>query len=151
MNLIIEIGQFFNESMDNDILFQILLATILVDFLTGIARAAKERELNSTAGINGLMRHGLVIIMTVIVSYFSVKLDADWFKYAFTAGFAIQYVLSISENWALAGYIMPPNIRDYLSKLELLDFEHDKNDENKLEKIKDSFTKKTNKESDNDE
>lgn len=110
--------------------------------MTGLARAINERKLNSTTGINGWVRHGLVIIITCIVSYFAVELNAVWFSYAFAVGFIIEYVISIAENWHLMGYKLPDNIINMLDKLNAPEFKelnlkikHDKNDDDKLKEL----------------
>lgn len=73
--------------------------------------------LNSTIGINGLIRHGLVIIISYVVIYFSQKTGAHEQAALFITAFSVSYVISIIENWTLAGYMVPPVILKYISKL----------------------------------
>lgn len=114
----------------SDLSIQILLAVIVLDYLTGVARSVREVQLgktegknfkevglNSTIGINGLIRHGLVIIISYVVIYFSNQTGAHEQATLFITAFTVSYVISIIENWTLAGYMVPPVILKYVSKL----------------------------------
>lgn len=126
------------DSSNNDVVFQILLIVITIDFITGVARGIRDRKFNSTTGINGWIRHGIVIIVTSVVHYFSTVLGAGWFSYAFATGFIVEYIASIAENWGLLGYPLPDNVAEILDKLDapkFKDVKHDKNDDDKLKKL----------------
>lgn len=149
MTLFNDIWVYVADSLDNDVIFQILLISIIIDFITGFARAVSERKVNSTTGINGWIRHGLVIIITSVVSYFASVLGANWFSYAFAIGFIIEYIVSIAENWDLLGYPLPKNIKEMLDKLNAPKFkdfsitiEHDKNNDNKLKELNERLVDK---------
>lgn len=142
-------------AISNDIIFQLLLASIFIDFITGISRACNERKLNSTTGLNGLLRHGLVVIITGIVYYFSHEMDAEWFSHAFALAFILEYVISVVENWGLSGYKLPQSIAKLLDKLPQPDFSgfntiHDKNDEDRIYELGKVFKNENNKKGDAD-
>lgn len=139
------------ESIDSDTMFQILLVVIIIDILTGIGRSYKEKTWNSTVGLNGMIRHGIILIVSGVVYYFSRQMNAEQFAHAFTFAFTVEYLISISENWALSGYKLPNKIEDLLEKIKETDYEiitktndetkkditmeHDKNDEDRLQKM----------------
>lgn len=142
---------------------QLLLATILFDFLTGVARAVHEGKLNSTVGINGLIKHSIVVMLALTLGHFTGGTNMAWFGHSIVVGFAGQNLVSLMENWSLAGHEIPQALYDVLAKLpnsELTDAirkelgdgvaievereepYHDKNSEEKLKMIQDKFTDK---------
>lgn len=137
---------------ESNIAVQLLLSAILIDFLTGMARATKERKWNSTTGLNGWIRHGLIVLLTILVITFSEMFGASWFGFSFTLIFSWEYLISIMENWVLAGYEIPRALKQLLNKLphqelrngfdiDQLSELHDKNDPGKLDRLQERFTK----------
>ena len=147
MDILDLVVTYLKTEVSGNIAMQLLLAAIFMDFLTGMARATTERKWNSTVGINGWIRHGIVVIMTFVVAFFSVHFEAAWFGIAFTLAFAYEYLISILENWSLAGYKIPSGVEVLLDKLPYPaksedsgeGIEHDKNDACKLKKVADRF------------
>ena len=60
------VEKYFNCLLEN-ISFKLLLIFIVFDIIFGILRAIKEKEINSTIGIDGMIRKVGMIISTIFL------------------------------------------------------------------------------------
>lgn len=109
---------------------QILFWVIVVDIATGITKAFCLKKFNSSIGINGLLRHLLVLGVTCLVGVYAKALNQIMVWQSISIFFTANYALSIMENWGEIGLPLPSWIKIYFSKLK------DDNDKKSPFKIK---------------
>lgn len=115
--------------------FQILLVVIVMDCFFGILRAIKQRKINSTIGIDGIIRKvGMIasIIFLVVLNYIapfnflgfvpdsiktSLNLQEVGIDFLFDLLFIIFECLSILKNMYLCGMPIPKALKKHLEKL----------------------------------
>lgn len=119
----------------NNIIFYLLIATILLDVFLGSLRALKERKWNSTVGINGILRKtamiGSSIFLIIIDSILKIdllffipkeitntlKLNEVGIFELFGIMFILYEITSILKNMVLCGLPIPKKIKTTIEKL----------------------------------
>lgn len=115
--------------------FQILLVVIVMDCFFGILRAIKQRKINSTIGIDGIIRKvGMIasIIFLVVLNCIapfnflgfvpdsiktSLNLQEVGIDFLFDLLFIVFECLSILKNMYLCGMPIPKALKKHLEKL----------------------------------
>lgn len=105
---------------------------VLFDVLTGLAKAVKLGKANSTVGINGLIRHILVVMLVLLMSTYMPVLGYNRERILAVVYFTIMYAISIIENAGEIGLNLPKALTDRIYKLK---HQYD-DDEIKIEDIK---------------
>ena len=103
-----------------------LLVCISVDYLSGslvalVFRNSNKSETgsyNSSYGLRGLCRKGLMLLFVLVAVCLDVLLGADYIRDAVCIGFCTNEVLSIVENLGLAGVPMPQAVINALEQLQ---------------------------------
>lgn len=119
----------------NNIIFYLLIATILLDVFLGSLRALKERKWNSTVGINGILRKtamiGSSIFLIIIDSILKIdllffipkeitntlKLNEVGIFELFGIMFILYEITSILKNMVKCGLPIPKKIKTTIEKL----------------------------------
>lgn len=102
-----------------------LLAFISIDYITGVAAAAKRKELSSEVGFWGIVRKVCIIALVGVAHFidFYVMQSGDIFR----AAVALYYIgnegLSLLENIENLGVELPKKLVEVLKQIR------DKNDE----------------------
>lgn len=99
-------------------LFWILFGIIIADFLTGTLKAFVSKDLDSSAGTLGLIKHICVILIVVSVSLVGYIMENDFIAYTFITFYLFNYLLSIIENLHVIGVPFPDFIEDNLRRLK---------------------------------
>lgn len=99
-------------------LFWILFGIIIADFLTGTLKAFVSRDLDSSAGTKGLIKHVCVILIVVGVTLVGYIMENDFIAYTFITFYLFEYSLSIIENLHIIGVPFPDFIEDNLRRLK---------------------------------
>lgn len=118
----------------NNIIFYLLVISILLDVFLGSIRAIKDRSWNSTVGINGILRKtamiGSSVFLIVVDSILNVDLlffipdEVLNFLHINSVGifelFGIMFILyessSILKNMVLCGLPIPLKIKNVIEK-----------------------------------
>ena len=118
----------------NNIIFYLLVISILLDVFLGSIRAIKDRSWNSTVGINGILRKtamiGSSVFLIVVDSILNIDLlffipdEVLNFLYINSVGifelFGIMFILyessSILKNMVLCGLPIPLKIKKAIEK-----------------------------------
>lgn len=116
----------------NDYIF-FLLILILLDFLTGNAKAWKWQVSDSSVGLKGIIKHSLTFLFYFLLLAFFKYVGMEDIGMIFIYLILFNYVLSIMENLAVMGVYIPKFLRAkvlnemkrYSSKLGLEDNETD--------------------------
>lgn len=103
-----------------------LMVCICVDYLSGSIVAlvfhnsnkTESGAYNSSYGLKGLCRKGLMLLFVVVAVQLDSMLGSDYIRDAVCIGFCSNEVLSIVENLGLAGVPMPEAIVKALEQLQ---------------------------------
>ena len=119
----------------NNIIFYLLITTILLDVFLGSLRALNERKWNSTIGINGILRKtamiGSSIFLIIIDSILKIdllffipkevteiiKLNEIGIFELFALMFILYEITSILKNMILCGLPIPKRLKSKIEKL----------------------------------
>lgn len=119
----------------NNIIFYLLIITILLDVFLGSLRALKEKKWNSTIGINGILRKtamiGCSIFLIIIDSILKIdllffipkeitntlKLNEVGIFELFGIMFILYEITSILKNMVKCGLPIPKKIKRTIEKL----------------------------------
>ena len=131
---------------------QLLVIFIVLDVIFGVLRSAKERKLNSTIGIDGIIRKTGMLI-TIVVTLILDKLcginliafipeelrnyigvDKCGITLLFNSLYVVFESLSILKNMKRCGIPFPKRLNDFLEKL-LSEFTNEVENDRKSGKI----------------
>lgn len=88
---------FFN-SLLNSNGFKVLLVVICLDVFFGILRAIKQRKLNSSIGIDGIIRKCGMIVSTIFIKMIDFIVDLDFLGFV---PIAVKEVLNIQNQFGI--------------------------------------------------
>lgn len=115
--------------------FQILLIVIVMDIVFGTLRAIKDKSLNSTFGINGIIRKVGMILSVIFMGLIQYIVKIDFISFVpttiksalnletigvdglFLLLFNTFEILSIFKNMVLCGLPIPKKLQIYFEKL----------------------------------
>ena len=92
-----------------DLILRVLLFFIVLDYVTGLMKAFKNKELSSSVGWNGLMKK-IGTLIAVIVAHQMDKIDptgSQLFRNAVVTFFIANEGVSLVENLAIIGVPVP--------------------------------------------
>lgn len=103
-----------------------LVVCICIDYISGTIVAlvfhnsnkAETGAYNSSYGLKGLCRKGLMLLFVVVAVQVDTLMGADYVRDAVCIGFCSNEVLSIVENLGLAGVPMPDAVVKALEQLQ---------------------------------
>lgn len=101
-----------------------LVAFISIDYVTGVAAAAKRKQLSSEIGFWGIVRKVCIIVLVGIAHFIDlyVMQAGDIFRTAVALYYIGNEGLSLMENMGSLGVLLPKKLIDVLKQLR------DKND-----------------------
>lgn len=92
----------------------IFIYAIMIDIITGVLKAFKSKNLRSCIGLNGLIRHTVILSLVIFLGAISIQLKADTFFNGLVLFYIVQYILSIVENLYILDVPIPKSIYDKL-------------------------------------
>lgn len=95
----------------------ILFWLIVVDVASGVLKAFKTKKYNSSVGINGLLRHMLVLFALGIAYTYAEILGVEKVFSGIVIFFIANYGISIIENWDELGLPLPSWLKVYFEKI----------------------------------
>jgi len=103
-----------------------LVVCICIDYISGTIVAlvfhnsnkSESGAYNSSYGLKGLCRKGLMLLFVLVAVQLDRLLGADYVRDAVCIGFCSNEVLSIVENLGLAGVPMPDAVVKALEQLQ---------------------------------
>lgn len=95
-----------------------LVVLIILDFILGTFRSLLAKDLNSSVGLKGLIKHTSVFIIVTIVSEICLVTGYPEMATAFTLFYIWEYAISIVENLAILNIPLPDWVLDRLTDLE---------------------------------
>ena len=96
-----------------------LLVFIFLDYLTGVIKGCKSKELCSNIGLRGITKKGLILVVLLVAVMLDRLLDnGTWMFRTLIAYFYIMNEgISILENCAALGVPIPEFLRQALKQL----------------------------------
>ena len=125
----------FFENLLNSEGFKILFVIICLDCIFGILRALKQRKLNSTIGIDGIIRKCGMIVATIFIKMIDYMIDLDFLAFVpmavkeyfqfnqfgigslFALLFIIFEALSVLKNMVICKLPIPKKVQSWLEKV----------------------------------
>lgn len=125
----------FFQGLVNQTGVQILIVVIVLDTIFGILRAIKEKKLNSTIGIDGIIRKVGMLICIVFLSLIDTIVSINFIGFLpedikqfihieqigiadlFNALFIVFEALSILKNMILCKLPIPKKLQEFLEKI----------------------------------
>lgn len=101
-----------------DKFFWILLLIIFIDVITGLTNAVVEGNLNSSIGLNGFIRHSLIIFIVFIFGLVSFWLQQDILFHGLTLFYTFFYAISVIENLSILGVPFPESLKNKIYELK---------------------------------
>lgn len=103
-----------------------LVICMAIDYISGStvalvfhkSRKTESGAYNSTYGLKGLCKKGLMLLFVVVAVQADRLLGADYVRDAVCIGFCVNEILSIVENLGLAGVPLPKAITKALEQLQ---------------------------------
>ena len=103
-----------------------LVVCICIDYISGTIVAlvfhnsnkSETGAYNSSYGLKGLCRKGLMLLFVVVAVQVDALMGADYVRDAVCIGFCSNELLSIVENLGLAGVPMPDAVVKALEQLQ---------------------------------
>ena len=111
------------KSFFNSELFHILISLILIDIITGYAKAYKIKIVDSKIGTNGIIRHTIIIILQAFVGIFSRVYGVSYVSIVLCLFNIGNYGISILENLNKLGIPFPKGIEKYFMQMSQVDFD----------------------------
>ena len=123
--------EFIKEILNNSTI-QILCVVIVLDLIFGILRAIKEKSINSTIGIDGMIRKTGMLITIMVLSFIDIIVHIDFIGFipeqvkqllnlkvvgiadVFSILFIIFEVLSVFKNMILCKMPIPYKLQKLL-------------------------------------
>lgn len=125
----------FFRSLLNSASLQILCVVIVLDLVFGVLRAIKEKSINSSIGIDGMIRKVGMLITVIVLAFIDRLVHIDFIGFipetakeilhlnkigimeVFNILFVIFEVLSIFKNMILIKMPIPKKLQNYLEKI----------------------------------
>lgn len=114
--------------------FKVLLVMICLDCIFGILRAIKQRKLNSSIGIDGIIRKCGMLVSTIFIKMIDFMIDLDFLAFVplgikevlhfeqfgigslFALLFIIFEALSVLKNMVICKLPIPKKLQKWLEK-----------------------------------
>ena len=103
-----------------DSTLKILAILMAVDYITGLMKGFKNKNLASDIGFNGLMKKGAIFLVVILAHQIDmiVAVESPIFRTMAVLFYTANEGISVTENIALLGVPLPPGILDALKKLK---------------------------------
>lgn len=121
----------------HSMVFWIFISVIVIDILTGKAKALKYHVLDSSVGLNGTLKHVVVIVIVVTISIFSRLAGVPEFPIGVKLFFVFEYLTSIIENLDLLGIPLPKFATQYFNRIQSeYNYKYNVENKNREEELK---------------
>lgn len=91
----------------HDPIFWLFLGLVILDFLTGTTKAFIMKDVSSAVGMNGLLKHSIIVLIVVFMGLVTGLAEFTEIKYIFIFFYIFEYSISIMENLVKMGIPFP--------------------------------------------
>ena len=102
------------ETVTHNYIFIGLVTIIIFDFITGVFKGIYLKTLSSEYGIKGIVRMLTVLILIIIIGFFTTLTKQDYIFFTFAMFFILEYIISIIENLTLMNIPIPSFLTDFI-------------------------------------
>lgn len=102
------------ETVTHNYIFIGLVTIIIFDFITGVFKGVYLKTLSSEYGIKGIVRMLTVLILIIIIGFFTTLTKQDYIFFTFAMFFILEYIISIIENLTLMNIPLPSFLTDFI-------------------------------------
>lgn|SRR5699024_1266028 len=102
------------ETVTHNYIFIGLVTIIIFDFITGVFKGIYLKTLSSEYGIKGIVRMLTVLILIIIIGFFTTLTKQDYIFFTFAMFFILEYIISIIENLTLMNIPLPSFLTDFI-------------------------------------
>lgn len=99
-------------------LFTLLVVLIATDFITGTFHGFLSKELDSSVGTAGLIKHSTILILATIIGVVLNLMGMGGLASAFLSFYVAEYSLSIIENSVGIGVPFPSKWKRYFVQIK---------------------------------
>ncbi len=102
-----------------DALMKALVICMVVDYVTGVANAIKEKRLSSQIGFVGILRKLTIFGVIIVAAQIDLALGLDAIcRTAAVAFYTANEAISVTENATAIGLPLPKRLADALGQLK---------------------------------
>ena len=102
-----------------DIAIQVLVAFMIIDYVTGVIVAYINGEIDSAIGFKGILKKVLILIALIVGVLVDRLIGVEWtFRTVVCYFFIANEGLSILENIGKTGLPLPERLKDKLAQLK---------------------------------
>lgn len=94
--------------------FWLLIVIVIIDFITGTIKAFVVKDVSSSTGINGLLKHTTVLLIVTVMGVITILSGYTELKYIFILFYVFEYSISIIENLDKIGVPFPERVSKML-------------------------------------
>lgn len=98
----------------NDPLIEAILLAVVLDIITGLAKAITAKRLNSTISTAGIVKQVMFVIVPAMIKPVMMQMGIGDYWKMFSALCLLTIVISISENWIALGLPFPSVLSQYI-------------------------------------
>lgn len=102
------------ETVTHNYIFIGLVTVIIFDFITGVFKGIYLKTLSSEYGIKGVVRMLTVLILIIIIGFFTTLTKQDYIFITFATFFILEYAISIIENLNMMNIPLPSFLTDFI-------------------------------------
>lgn len=102
------------ETVTHNYIFIGLVTVIIFDFITGVFKGVYLKTLSSEYGIKGIVRMLTVLILIIIIGFFTTLTKQDYIFITFATFFILEYAISIIENLNMMNIPLPSFLTDFI-------------------------------------
>lgn len=92
--------------------FYFLLGSMLLDLFTGVGKAFVTGTYSSSVGIDGVVRHSMVLLLSIFLGFFFRIFSMTPIALTITGVLALNYTVSVLENIQAAGGNLPDSVKN---------------------------------------
>jgi len=101
-----------------DLMFNALISMMILDYISGILVAVKNKKLSSNVGFKGLCKKFMILIMVIVSNIIDVAIIGygNTCRTMTIAFYSANEAISILENASNLGLPLPQGIKDVLER-----------------------------------
>lgn len=98
--------------------FQVFVFLLVLDLITGYAKAIKTKKFDSKIGTNGILRHLVVTTSIVGMGIFARVFNFQLVSISYCMFFVWNYGYSILENWEVIDIGFPEWLKPFVNQMK---------------------------------
>jgi toxin secretion/phage lysis holin len=101
-----------------DKVFICLVILMILDYITGLLKGIKNKNLNSKKGFEGIIYKFCILFMIMLAEQIDIVTNQDVFRNLICYFFISNEGISLLENFSILGLPVPEKIKNLLEQLK---------------------------------